>query len=86
MQVSVLAEVGGHADDLGPLAGEFDQRVAEGRGSRHLPVGGIEAIITEVVRRFFLSVLMRSSRRRGIERQLPSVLVDADEVLLLWRL
>ena len=57
VQVGVLAEVGGHADDLGPRP--RPARPARGRTARpwsRCPSAAIEAIIAEVVRRGFFSV------------------------------
>ena len=40
VQVGVLGQVGGHADDLGPVLGELDQRLAERRCLDALPFAG----------------------------------------------
>ena len=52
VQVGVFAEVGRHADDLGPCLGQLDQRLAERAPAWSAALGAaIEAIIAEVVRR-----------------------------------
>ena len=53
VQVGVLAEVGRHADDLRPVLGQLDERVAERGGRVACPSAAIEAIIAEVVSRGF---------------------------------
>jgi hypothetical protein len=75
VQVGVLGQVGGQADDLGAVRGQLDQGLAEGRGLDALPFEAIEAIIADVVRRGFFSatgLFMRGSFGLRLVQDLPA--------------
>ena len=51
VQVGVLAEVGGHADNVGPFAASSTSAWPNGAGFVRCPSAAIEAIMADVVRR-----------------------------------
>ena len=77
----------------GRVAGQLDQRMAERRGRVRCPSAAIEAIIAEVVSRGLFgdglivrSLMLRPPASSAVDRELPLVRLDADEVVLLARL